>query len=106
MRSEAAGTLDEISRSGPVQEDTMLKARRCYCDRLYAGFQCAYCRLADVLAEEEQPDPRAGSSGSRCADRSALPMAKPSAAVASTVYPRSCNDRMVIALSGLAPMFT
>jgi hypothetical protein len=36
----------------------MLKGRRCYCNRLYPGFRCAYCRLGDVLADEEQPDPR------------------------------------------------
>jgi len=35
----------------------MLKGRRCYCNRLYPGFRCAYCRLEDILAEEEQPDP-------------------------------------------------
>ena len=35
----------------------MLKGRRCYCDRLYPGFRCAYCRLDDVLAEQERPDP-------------------------------------------------
>ena len=32
--------------------------RRCYCDRLYPGFKCAYCRVAEFIADEEEPDPR------------------------------------------------
>ena len=36
----------------------MIKRRHCYCDRLYPGFQCAYCRLNDYLNDEQKPDPR------------------------------------------------
>ena len=35
----------------------MLKGRRCYCNRFYPGFRCAYCRVGDIVAHEEQPDP-------------------------------------------------
>lgn len=39
----------------------MYQRRHCYCDRLYPGFQCAYCRLSAYLEDREQPDPRLAS---------------------------------------------
>ena len=40
----------------------MYKGRHCYCDRLYPGFQCSYCRLSAYLEDREQPDPRLTSA--------------------------------------------
>jgi hypothetical protein len=40
----------------------MYKGRHCYCDRLYPGFQCGYCRLSAYLEDREQPDPRLASA--------------------------------------------
>lgn len=35
----------------------MVKGRRCYCGRLYPGFRCAYCRLAEELSDEKSGTP-------------------------------------------------
>jgi len=42
----------------------MIKGRHCYCDSLYPGFQCGYCRLSAYLEDREQPDPRLASVAS------------------------------------------
>ena len=40
------------------QDSMMQTNRRCYCNRLYPGFRCGYCRVADFVADEVRPDPR------------------------------------------------
>lgn len=62
MGSNAHGASVYCFRGGEERPqertDAMIKQRHCYCDRLYPGFQCAYCRLGDYLKDEQKPDPR------------------------------------------------